>query len=71
MAKLLGPSATMHEARRWAHTVSDRRLRRIERRLRRHHDRLSAAELTTWYATRAVLRERGVSVPPVERGVLP
>lgn len=71
MVNLLGPSATMHEARRWAYTVSDRRLRRMERRLRRHQEGLSAAELTTWYATRAVLRERGVDVPPVKRGLLP
>jgi hypothetical protein len=59
--------ATMHEAQLAAWTVPSRRLARLERRLRRHHDRLSADQLTRWYAARAVLRERGVRVPAVPR----
>ena len=59
--------ATMHEAQTLAWTVPPRRLVRLERRLRRRHDRLTADQLTTWYATRAVLRERGVQVPPVTK----
>lgn len=69
MAKLSGRTATMHEARAEAWKVPPRRLVWIERRLRRRHDRLSAEELTRWYAARHVLRERGVSVPPVTKGL--
>lgn len=67
MANPPGSRATLHEARLLAWNVSPRRLARIERRLRRRHDQLSADQLTRWYAARAVLRERGVSVPPLTR----
>jgi hypothetical protein len=67
MANGQGRGATMHDARLRAWSVPPRRLARIERRLRRRHNRLTADQLTRWYAARAVLRERGVRVPPVTR----
>lgn len=65
----LGTARTMHEARAYAWKMPPRRLLRLERRLRRRHDRLAAEDLTQWYAARHVLRERGVTVPPLRRGM--
>lgn len=64
MGNISVPGATMHEAQAHASGLRSRRLMRIERRLRRHQHGLRADELTNWYAIRATLRDRGVTVPP-------
>lgn len=60
---------TFYDAKAQAWGLPRRRLARVERRLRRRKDRLDAAGMTRWYASRAVLRERGIAVPPVTRGL--
>ena len=61
-------TTTFHEATIVAGRMSERQLGRVERRLRRRHWKLGAAQLTELAAVRAVLRDRGYVLPPVGKG---